>query len=155
MTSHTHMHHAHGVGTAGCQRAAHPDCVCACHGLLHQSDLLRCAVDPAPPLGRSAFQGRLTEALGSAFTGLTTAPAPHERSRRGWNSTAKLQASKSQIEQRIVDVTLRDLLSSVYEIPASRKEGWLPYVDRMTTGAWSNLAQTLGSPPRGAKRFRQ
>lgn len=66
--------------------------------------------------------------------------------RRKWNDDAKTAGQRSQREQRIVDVTLRDVLDITFKLPDKAKRSWLTVLDALTlkTG-WQQFADKLDS----------
>lgn len=116
-----------------CESAASPDCDCRCNGMMHQRDVLIAAFESR---GKPAdFDRELTRLFGSSFTTLSMDPVSPERVRReGWVSMAAASTAKkrSQVEQRVVDVTLRDLLRIVHAMPLNAKSGWSTFLDALT-----------------------
>ncbi|MBP2455144.1 hypothetical protein [Mycolicibacterium lutetiense] len=140
----------HSLG--GCEQAKKPGCICGCHGASHQSTVLREAVrtgndlpeerDRTEPLTRGEFDALLTTVFGEKFTSLD---APIDQAtRRKWNPDAKTGGQRSQREQRIVDVTLRDVLAFTFELPDEAKQSWLTVLDALTLkSGWEKFAVQL------------
>lgn len=141
----------HSLG--GCEQATKPGCICGCHGAAHQSTVLREAVrtdtdvpeqrDRTEPLTKAEFDELLTKVFGQKFTSLD-APTDDQAPRRTWNPDAKTGGQRSQREQRIVDVTLRDVLAITFDLPDQAKQSWLTVLDALTlrTG-WQKFAAQL------------
>ncbi|GAB4950870.1 hypothetical protein BB736_025135 (plasmid) [Mycobacterium avium subsp. hominissuis] len=140
----------HSLG--GCEQAKKPGCICGCHGASHQSTVLREAVrtendvpdrDRTEPLTKAEFDDLLTRVFGQRFTSLD-APTDGQISRRTWNPDAQTGGQRSQREQRIVDVTLRDVLAITFDLPDEAKQSWLTILDALTlkTG-WDKFAAQL------------
>ena len=140
----------HSLG--GCEQAKKPGCICGCHGASHQSTVLREAVrtandvperDRKHPLSKDEFEELLTTVFGEKFTSLD-APTGDQAPRRKWNPEAKTGGQRSQREQRIVDVTLRDVLATTFDLPDKAKQSWLTVLDALTlkTG-WEKFAAQL------------
>ena len=124
-----------------CQSAASPGCDCRCRGMIHQRDVLLAAIEPKR--STAEFDAYLTKIFGSAFTSLTTDPGPGQRTRREWDPwvTATKQKRESQVEQRLVDVTLRDVLRIVRVMSTLAKTGWNDLVAAVTAHtSWMGLA---------------
>jgi len=112
--------------------------------MLHQRDVLVAALQSrgAP----ADFDVELTNLYGSAFTLLSSDPAPNERPRREWEpvATASSQKTRSQVEQRVVDTTLREMLRAVHGIPIANKRGWETLADNITAhSSWHAVASQL------------
>ena len=142
----------HSLG--GCEQARKPGCICGCHGASHQSTVLREAVrtdndvpdrDRTEPLTKADFDGLLTTVFGQGFTSLD-APTDGQICRRTWNLDAQTGGQRSQREQRIVDVTLRDILAITFDLPDGAKRSWLTVLDALTlkTG-WDKFAAQLNN----------
>lgn len=140
----------HSLG--GCEQAKKPGCICGCHGASHQSTVLREAVrtandvperDRKDPLSKDEFEDLLTTVFGEKFTSLND-PIGDQAPRRKWNPDAKTGGQRSQREQRIVDVTLRDVLAITFDLPDKAKQSWLTVLDALTlkTG-WEKFAAQL------------
>ncbi|KNX35877.1 hypothetical protein [Luteipulveratus halotolerans] len=79
--------------------------------------------------------GELTKLYGSSFTTVSGDPSAGEQPRRKWvpiTSGASTKQQRSQEEQRIVDVTLRDVLARTYDLPPAAKAGWADLADALT-----------------------
>lgn len=129
---------------ASCQAATQDGCDCKCNGMMHQRDILVAAIQSrgTPP----HFEGELTKLFGSAFTKLSTAPVSPEQVRRseGWDPSARTGKGKSQVEQRVVDVTLRDILRNIHQIDRAIKAGWMDFLDGLTAkGKWESTATAI------------
>lgn len=117
---------------AACQRARDTGCDCFCGGMIHQRDILVAAIDSR---GTPAnFGVELTHLFGTAFSTLSTNPIPPQESRRIWTPIASAGTGKqrSQVEQRVVDTTLRDIMRIVHAMPVSAKIGWSKALDDLT-----------------------
>lgn len=129
-----------------CQSATQPGCDCTCEGIMHQRDILIAAFESR---GTSVdFDVELTRLFGSAFTMISVDPVGTERTRREWKPIASAGAGKrsSQSEQRIVDVTLRDLLRIVHSVPLHQKVGWRDFLDALTLQAsWRKIVAQVES----------
>lgn len=129
---------------ASCQAATQDGCDCKCNGMMHQRDILVAAIQSRGTL--SHYEGELTKLFGSAFTLLSTAPVPPERVRRsdGWDPSARTGKAKSQVEQRIVDVSLRDILRNIHQIAPAKKVGWMDFLDGLTVKTkWESTAAAI------------
>ncbi len=157
--------HNHGFKTEHCEDAGNPGCRCKCRGALHQSHLLREALRgeddelwrEAPdkePVTAARFETDLTNTFGSSLKSLEAPPPDDLISRPGrgkWkdlsNAPARLNRGKAGLrEKRIVDVTLRDILSITFELPDSAKRRWLTVADHLTLRdeeAWSSFVAEL------------
>ena len=141
----------HSLG--GCEQTTKPGCICGCHGAAHQSTVLREAVrtvndvpeqrDRTEPLTKAEFDELLTKVFGQKFTSLDS-PTDGQAPRRKWNPDAQTGGQRSQREQRIVDVTLRDVLAITFDLPDDVKKSWLTVLDALTlkTG-WEKFAAQL------------
>jgi hypothetical protein len=104
------------------------------------------------PLTKAEFDDLLTKVFGQEFTSLD-ATTDGQVSRRKWNPDAQTGGQRSQREQRIVDVTLRDILAITFVLPDKAKRSWLTVLDALTlkTG-WVNRPGATGdswfTPPR-------
>lgn len=143
------MSASHGPAPANhepsCERAASPDCGCRCDGMMHQRDVLVAAFESR---GSPAdFDRELTRLFGSPFTTLSMDPVPPQRDRRDdWEpiATASTGKKRSQIEQRVVDVTLRDLLCIVHGLPMQAKRGWSSFLDALTVqSSWHSIVTSV------------
>lgn len=137
---------APAIHNSSCQSATQPGCYCSCVGMMHQRNILIEAIESR--WGQQAFNIELEKLFGSAFTMLSTDPTGSQRARRenGWESftTAGTAKRASQIEQRVVDVTLRDILSIVHSIHISQKVGWLHFLDALTLQRnWSVVVRQI------------
>lgn len=113
--------------------------------MMHQTDILTAAIDSVGT--PAAFDTWLTELFGSAFTRLYADPVPPERARRKWESmaTVKTGQERSQIEHRVVDVTLRDILRIIHSMPLHDKAGWRPFLDALTLRkSWTTVSGSIG-----------
>lgn len=124
-----------------CERAKSAECDCRCDGIMHQRDVLIAAFESR---GSPAdFDRELTRLFGSPFTTLSMDPVPPERARRkNWEPMASASTAKErgQIEKRIVDVTLRDLLRIVHAMPLQAKAGWMSFLNALTVQpGWDSL----------------
>lgn len=136
---------APAVHHAGCEKARKEGCVCECRGMMHQSDIIRAVLGtkahPTNKLNQS-----LVNLFGSPFTTLSMNPGPNQRPRRDWQPIANASSQKtaSQIEQRIVDVTLHDVLRIVGALPPTSKNGWLNLADDiMGRATWSAISAQI------------
>lgn len=121
---------------AGCEEATELSCKCHCRGMLHQNSILKAAISSAPFSG--GFCATLTEVFGSEFTHLSTHPSSVQQARRGWDSLASSVKQKTQVEQRIVDVTLHDLLEITHS-SIGHKQGWLGLLENLTRNSYRQL----------------
>ena len=130
---------------AGCEEAAELSCKCHCRGMLHQNSILEAAISSAPSSG--GFCATLTEVFGSEFTHLSTPPSSVQQARkgRGWDSLALPAKQKSQVEQRIVDVTLHDLLEITHSLRTIQKRGWLKLLNGLTENSYQSLKTSMSS----------
>lgn len=128
-----------------CESAESPGCRCKCDGMLHQRDVLVAAFESRKT--QVHFDEELTKLFGSAFASLSAAPVPPQKNRRGkWTNMASAGKAKhaSQIEQRVVDVTLRDLLQIVHAMPRSAKAGWMPFLNALTAKPnWQSISSRV------------
>lgn len=131
---------------ARCQSATQPGCDCRCDGIMHQRDILIAAFQSrGTPV---QFDVELTRLFGSAFTMISADPGGAERTRRKWEPIASAGTGKrsSQSEQRIVDVTLRDLLRIVHSLPLHHKVGWSNFLHALTLQAsWQGIVAQVHS----------
>jgi len=123
--------------------------------MLHQQTILTEAARHDPKKNLAAFDAELDDLYGSAFTSLTADPVPPQRVRGGrkWVPIGSYPAAKqlhpsgqlaSQMEQRLVDVTLRDLLHAIRVVPVARKAGWQELVGGLTSAHhWTQVADQL------------
>lgn len=140
-----------------CQRATRVGCNCDCSGMMHQSNVLVAAFESAktPP----GFDRELTKLFGSAFRTISADPTSSESTRRQWEpiASATAQKQRSQSEQRIVDVAVRDVLRILHSIPPSDKTGWLPLLETLTCHtnwrAVANQVQGFSGPHDEASGF--
>jgi hypothetical protein len=112
--------------------------------MMHQRDILIAAFECRGTA--QEFDVELTKLFGSPFTTLSVDPLPVETSRRGWEpvATATQQKIRSQTEQRIVDVTLRDLMRIIHAIPIANKSGWRDLLDELTASSqWATVAAQI------------
>lgn len=139
---------------ASCQSATQPGCRCPCSGIMHQRDILVAAIS-GPSGELTNFNHELTKLFGSAFTRLDCDPIGDESVRRSssWRSFAVVGKAKkkSQVEQRVVDVTLRDILAIVYALEPAEKVGWVDFLDSITlTQSWpktmAEIQKEVGPP---------
>lgn len=130
---------------AGCEEATELSCKCHCRGMLHQNSILEAAISSTPFSG--GFCATLTEVFGSEFTHLSTPPSSVQQARkgRGWNSLALPAKQKSQVEQRIVDVTLHDLLEITHSLRTIQKRGWLNLLNDLTDNSYQSLKTSMPS----------
>ena len=138
-----------------CEDATGDDCNCRCRGPLHRNNLLRLslATSPKARVTPSEFDDLLEDTFGSAFTSPTAPPRAGQRvrpSRPDWEphpSSWNTARGASQVEQRIVDVTLRDVFAHIHAINLATKHQWLPFVDELTlrSGGWRQLAASMES----------
>ncbi|GAA1532590.1 hypothetical protein GCM10009691_05410 [Brevibacterium picturae] len=108
---------------------------------MHQRDVLVAAFESR---GSPAdFDRELTRLFGSSFTTLSMDPVPPEQVRRNnWEPMASASNAKkgSQVEQRVVDVILRDLLRIVHDMPLRAKSEWSNFLDALTVQAsWTSI----------------
>lgn len=146
-----------------CEKAGYPDCECnKCYGMLHQYDILRQVVS-ANSCG-STLQGLLNDLFGLRFDTLEGPPnSVKDCRRRKWDTYTHQNGSvhsglpagmKSQVEQRIVDVTLHDLLFFTASTSVSKMH-WIDFLEAITkipqelpqNGNGSSIAETLNSDP--------
>lgn len=136
---------APAIHDSRCESAANLTCVCACSGMLHQRDLLVEAFDPKRSI--HSFEVQLEKVFGSAFSAPNSNPTSKQSVRRSkfeQFGTATPEKATSQIEQRIVDVTLRDVLSRVRRLTQTDKQGWIPLLNRLTASDhWDSVAKAL------------
>ena len=128
---------------AGCEEAKKLSCKCHCRGMLHQNSILKAAISSAPFSG--GFCATLKEIFGSEFTQISTSPSPVQRARRGWDPLASPAKQKTQVEQRIVDVTLHDLLEITHSLPTAGKRGWLKLLNGLTENSYQSLKTSTSS----------
>lgn len=133
---------------AGCEEATELSCKCHCRGMLHQNSILKAAISSAPFSG--GFCATLTDVFGSEFSHLSTPPSSVQQARkgRGWDPLAVSAKQKTQVEQRIVDVTLHDLLEITHSLPATKKQGWLNLLNDLTDKSYQSLK--TGMPSHGS-----
>lgn len=122
---------------AGCEMAKFTSCKCHCWGVLHQRSILEAAVSSSYP-SNAAFCAELTKLFGHQFTQLSSAPSGQLATRRHWSSSASSARQKTQIEQRIVDVTLHDLLEITHS-SIGQKQGWLGLLESLTRNSYRQL----------------
>lgn len=152
-----------------CEEAKGTDCTCDCAGALHRSWILRVAVvgrnldnDPPDPEPWSAkrFGAELTGIFGPAFDSLTAPLVPggdqvrasrRSKSNAGWPTVAGVEPAVHQVEKRIVDVALRELLRNVFTLGLEVKPQWIEAVNALTLkkpkGQHLVLADKLGKLP--------
>lgn len=130
---------------AGCEMAKFTSCKCHCWGVLHQRSILEAAVSSSYP-SYAAFCAELTKLFGHQFTQLSSAPSGQLATRRHWSSSASSARQKTQIEQRIVDVTLHDLLEITHS-SIGQKQGWLGLLESLTRNSYRQLQVYM--PPGG------
>lgn len=134
-----------------CEGATTPGCSCGCLGMLHQSTVLRAAVQSPSALSVSDMHHTLEDLFGSSFATTGADPLPHQKCRRKWIPSATAPSTKqllSQTEQRVVDTTLHDVLERTFSLPAASKTGWLDLVDALTLHPprpWNILAGQIQS----------
>lgn len=109
-----------------CEHAMYPSCVCHCLGILHQCDILHKVFDPNTTAALPVIQQELTNMYGHSFQDPYVAPSGGQKVRRSYNLNPGTQwttknssgeyvgGSASRIEQRILDVTLKDILENTY-----------------------------------------
>lgn len=127
-----------------CQGAEQPGCECRCGGMMHQRDILVAAFESRGTKKR--FDKELTRLFGSSFHTLSLDPTGDDRARRKWvlSSVASSQQAATQTEQRIVDVTLRDILQIVHGMPMSSKTKWASLLDDLTCErTWSSMSDKI------------
>jgi len=122
---------------AGCEMAKFTNCKCHCWGVLHQRSILEAAVNSSYP-SNAAFCAELTKLFGHQFTQLSSAPSGQLATRRRWSSSASSARQKTQIEQRIVDVTLHDLLEITHS-SIRHKQGWPGLLENLTRNSYRQL----------------
>ncbi|SLG78273.1 Uncharacterised protein [Mycobacteroides abscessus subsp. massiliense] len=137
---------------SACEKAETPGCECGCHGASHQSNVLREAVrtkddvptrDRKEPLTNAEFDDLLTEVFGQQFNDLDD-PVLGDATRRKWDPDAKTGGKWSRREQRIVDVTLRDVLAFTFALPDPAKRSWLTVLNALTLkDKWMELGAEL------------
>ena len=132
---------------AGCEMAKFTSCKCHCRGVLHQRSILEAAVNSSYP-SNAAFCAELTKLFGHQFTQLSSAPSGQLATRRHWSSSASSARQKTQIEQRIVDVTLHDLLEITHSLHTTGKRGWLNLLNDLTDKSYQSLK--TGMPSHGS-----
>lgn len=128
---------------AGCEEAKELSCKCHCRGMLHQNSILKAAISSAPCSG--GFCATLTEVFGSEFTHLSTPPSSVQKTRRGWDRLALSAKQNTQVEQRIVDVTLHDLLEITHSLRTIQKRGWLNLLNDLTDSSYQSLKTSMPS----------
>lgn len=142
-----------------CTKAKNPQCACSCYGMLHQTDILTDVLLCCPRTMKPAtIDHKLTLLFGGAHNNLTSPPTSSCPARRKWQSSTApgtlTGRNASQIEQRIVDTTLRDILKHIFCIPCPSKKRWHDfYLDitgrssstssGVTPSLWSSLARQL------------
>ena len=131
---------------SGCEMAKFTSCKCHCRGVLHQRSILEAAVNSSYP-SDAAFCVELTKLFGHQFTQVSSTPSEQLATRRRWSSSASSARQKTQIEQRIVDVTLHDLLEITHSLPATKKQGWLQLLNDLTENSYQSLKTSM--PPHG------
>lgn len=132
MPSATYSSHTHDTG---CETARYEKCVCHCRGMLHQSNVLKEAVSDTPELSPIESDKLLDELFGAAFGSLNANPKNDREIRRGrkWaDSQSKKNPSQTHIEQRILDVPLRDILKRTYLFSKNGKRSWINFVESIT-----------------------
>lgn len=154
------------VHNPACESAAGDGCECRrCFGVLHRSTVLRVAIarrnlDKEPPdtadWTAEKFDEQLTKpeyfGLGSAFTSEKDKPGSGEEvrsCRRGWDPDAKDPGRMStQVQCRIVDVALRELLRNVFVLPHHAKPRWGQVAGIFTLkNSWQDLETALTALP--------
>ena len=108
---------------------------------MHQRNILIAAFDSIGSV--SDFDIELTKLFGSPLTVLSADPISGDQTRRAWEPVASAsdQKVRSQTEQRVVDVTLRDLLRIVHAMPLANKVGWRALLDELTASSqWDTVA---------------
>lgn len=141
-----------------CQNAKSAGCSCTiCYGVLHQNDILKKVVDPNAHWGmntnsaQTTIASLLTSIYRTRFNTLGDPPNSqrNEKCRRRWknyphpNGISQLshdqleRGMQSQVEQRLVDVTLHDLLYFTSNaVTLGKVSGfWLNFVDDLTCNA--------------------
>jgi len=143
-----------------CQNAKSVGCSCtSCYGILHQNDILRKVVDPHAHSGmntnsaQTTIASLLTLIYGTRFNTLGDPPSSQKnercRGKKQWktyqytNGVSQFshdqlkRGMQSQVEKRLVDVTLHDLLyfTSNAANPGKRSGSWLNFVDDLTRNA--------------------
>lgn len=149
-----------------CEEAKGLDCTCDCSGALHRSWILRVAVagknpdrePPDTPWPVEKFTDHLTEIFGSAFETVTDPVAPgsgervrasrDKKSAPAWPTLAGVVPADHQVQNRIVDVALHELLRNVFELGLEAKPRWIEAVDALTLrkpeGQHAVLSRELG-----------
>lgn len=130
---------------SSCERATKWKCVCGCYSLLHQCDLLDAVLAPLPATKNGHTVGREIESLyGSAFRDLLD-PHSGQHARRKWVNLSTPPGTKqaaSQIEQRILDVTLNDVLTLAHR--EYRSSNWLRLGNALRAKQnWRGVASSL------------
>lgn len=143
-----------------CQNAKSAGCSCtSCYGILHQNDILRKVVAPHAHSGmntnsaQSTIASLLTLIYGTRFNTLGDPPSSQKnercRGKKQWKTYQYIngvsqfshdqlkRGMQSQVEKRLVDVTLHDLLyfTSNAVNPGKRSGSWLNFVDDLTRNA--------------------
>ncbi|WP_143556907.1 hypothetical protein [Serinibacter salmoneus] len=128
-------------------------------GMVHQKNILMAAFKSCGKPEK--FDAELTRLFGSPFRSVSADPVAGESVRRkDWQPVASATPQKqcSQIEQRIVDVAVRDVLRIVHLIPKSSKVDWVPLLEGLTCRtSWSDVARQVqafaGRPDRASGFF--
>jgi len=136
-----------------CESAAEQRCTCPCKGSGHRRWLVERAIlhDPAKPDPTHPID--LDRIFGSAFSDLTLAPGAGQAIASGrpvWKpittaSQWKTGGTASQIEQRIVDTALHDLLLWIASLPLPDKAGWSLSADALLGDHWLPVAAAINA----------
>lgn len=142
---------------AQCQQAISPQCVCPCYGMLHQTDILERAFASGGTGGGRRFVVDVTNLFGSAFMSSSADPGRGDKVRRSrtWKSiaTASTGQQRSQIEQRIVDTALHEVLLNIYRLPLSCqvRHQWLNLFHGVTDAQnWHGTSQQIRAVARSS-----
>lgn len=135
---------------AGCEQARGAGCECRCLGMMHQNNVLIAAVEPRG--SAAAFRDEVDRLFGTPFASATVQPAPGQRVRRDdWDPYARTSSARwnAQVEKRVVDVALGDVLVAVHDVnaAAATRRTWLTLVELLTgrPGHWRSMSSQIAS----------
>ncbi|MGC5027273.1 hypothetical protein ACLQ3K_21215 [Tsukamurella sp. DT100] len=135
--------------SSSCERALNRECVCGCYSLLHQCDLLDAVLAPLPAVSNGHAVGdEIKNLYGAAFPNLLDPQSKTDVSpaRRwvDWATPPGTRQSASQTEQRILDVTLHDVLVIAHGKQRSGK--WLPLGNALRAKKdWRSVAGSIAA----------
>lgn len=100
--------------------------------------------DRKEPLSGDDFEELLTEVFGYQFTDLDFTEVRGQTPRRKWDPDAETGGQWSRREQRIVDITLRDVLALTFALHDTAKRSWLTVLDALTLqNGWEQFGADL------------